>query len=219
MTDPEKRKGFLDRLMSEADETAHPILRTIQEYQNIIISVVAVVLIVSIGYSGYTFYQERQQEQASERLNEILAIQDQEDRIQALEDFLETAPSAIHDGILLELAHLYMQTERYQEAAQSFQRLEKEQENIQPIAVLGRAKALELQGEYQHSLQILEDAREDIPEEFRNQHRVQVAFVAEQTGNYRQALEAYKELRDHAQGMDVGFFDYKIQTLQNKLEQ
>ena len=219
MTDPGKKKGLLDRLMSEADETAHPLLHKIQEYQTIILTVVVAVVIGAASYSGYTFFTERAQQQAQEEINEILAMQDQEERIQALENFLEDAPGAMQGGALLELTRIYMDTGKYQQAADAFSRLEKKDDSLQPMALLGRAKAYELMQNYSRSLDILQGASGEIPEEFKSQYHTQKAFVAEQAGNYQQALEAYKSLMQQAHGADDGFIRYKIDSLRKKTEQ
>ena len=219
MTDPGKKKGLLDRLMSEADETAHPLLHKIQEYQNIILVVVVAVVIGAASYSGYTFFTERAQQQAQEEMNEILAMQDQDERIQALENFLEGAPSAMQGGALLELTRVYMETGKYQQAADAFNRLEKKDDSLQPLALLGRAKAFELMQDYSSALEILQNAAGDIPREFENQYHTQKAFVAEQAGDYQQALESYQSLKELAHGADDGFIRYKIDSLRKKTEQ
>jgi len=219
MTDPGKKKGLLDRLMSEADETAHPLLHKIQEYQNIILVVVVAVVIGAASYSGYTFFTERAQQQAQEEMNEILAMQDQDERIQALENFLEGAPSAMQGGALLELTRVYMETGKYQQAADAFNRLEKKDDSLQPLALLGRAKAFELMQDYSSALEILQNASGDIPREFENQYHTQIAFVAEQAGNYQLALDSYQNLKELAHGTDAGFIRYKIDSLRKKTEQ
>ncbi|WP_291319551.1 tetratricopeptide repeat protein [Desulfonatronospira sp.] len=219
MTDPGKKKGLLDRLMSEADETAHPLLHKIQEYQTIILTVVVAVVIGAASYSGYTFFTERAQQQAQEEINEILAMQDQEERIQALENFLEGAPGAMQGGALLELTRIYMDTGKYQQAAESFNQLEQKDDSLQPLALLGRAKAYELMQDYSRALDILQEAADRIPREFANQYHTQKAFVAEQAGNYQQSLESYQTLKEQAQGADDGFIRYKMDRLEKKIEQ
>ncbi|EFI33761.1 conserved hypothetical protein [Desulfonatronospira thiodismutans ASO3-1] len=219
MTDPGNRKGFLDRLMSEADETAHPLLQKIQEYQKMILTVVVAVVIGAASYSGYTFFTERAQQQAQEEMNEILAMQDQEERIQALEKFLEDAPGAMQGGALFELTRIYMDTGKYQEAADAFSRLEKKDDSLQPLALLGRAKAYELMQDYARALEILQEAGDEFPREFINQYHTQKAFVAEQAGDYQQALESYQSLKELAHGADDGFIRYKIDSLRKKTEQ
>ena len=219
MTDPGKKKGLLDRLMSEADETAHPLLHKIQEYQKIILTVFVAVVIGAASYSGYIFFAERAQQQAQNEMNEILAMQNQDERIQALESFLEGAPSAMQGGALLELTRTYMETGKYQQAAEAFSRLEKKDDSLQPLALLGRAKAFELMQDYSRALEILQDFADEIPGEFENQYHTQKAFVAEQAGNYQQALDSYQSLKELAHGTDAGFIRYKIDSLRKKTEQ
>jgi len=219
MTDPGNKKGFLDRLMSEADETAHPLLHKIQEYQKVILTVFVAVVIGAASYSGYTFFTERAQQQAQEEMNEILAMQDRDERAQALERFLEEAPGAMQGGALLELTRVYMETGKYQQAADAFSRLEKKDDSLQPLALLGRARAYELMHDYSGALEILQDAADDIPREFENQYHTQKAFAAEQAGNYQQALDSYRNLQELAHGTDAGFIRYKIDSLQKKTEQ
>jgi len=219
MADPGKKKGFLDRIMSEADESAHPLLQKIQEHQKTIIFVIGTVLVLAAVYSGYTFFQERTKQQALEEINRILAIDDNEDRISALESFLDGAPKAMQGGALLELTRIYMDTGRYEKAADAFNRLGEKDKSLRPVAVLGQAKAFELMNESGRSLEVLEKAQEEITPEFRNQYYTRLAFVAEQAGNYSRALEAYERLKQETHGTDPGFIRYKMDSLRQMIEE
>ncbi|GEM_PF-1001464 len=219
MADPGKKKGFLDRIMSEADESAHPLLHKIQEHQNTIILVIVTVLVLAAVYSGYTFFQERTKQQALDEMNRILAIDDTEDRVSALETFLDTAPKAMQGGALLELTRIYMDKGRYEKAADAFNRLGEKDKALRPVAVLGQAKALELMNESGRSLEVLEKAEEEIPREFRNQYYTKLAYVAEQAGNYSRALEAYERLKQETHATDPGFIRYKMDSLRQMIEE
>ncbi len=218
MADPRKKKGFLDKIMSEADETAHPLLQKIQEHQKLIILVLATIVVVAAVYSGYNFFQERAQQQALQEMNRIMAIQAERERLEALNDFLDRAPQTMRGGVLLEITRIHMDAGRYEQASSSFERLGEVDRTLRPVAVLGQAKALEFLEEYGRALEVLEEGEGEIPLEFTNQFNVQKAFVAEQAGEYTKALEAYENLLFEAQGIDDGFIQYKIENLRQKIE-
>ncbi len=218
MADPGRKKGLLDKIMSEADETAHPFLQKIQEHQKLIILILATIVLVTAVYSGYNFFQERAQQQAMQEMNRIMAIQAEQERIEALNDFLDRAPQAMRGGILLEITRIHMDAGRYEQAASSFERLGEIDSTLRPVAILGQAKALEFLEEYDQALEVLEKGEGEIPAEFTNQFNVQKAFTAEQAGEYTKALEAYEGLLLEAHGIDDGFIQYKIENLRQKIE-
>ncbi len=216
MSDSDK-KGFLDRIMSEADDSAHPFLQKIQDNIKIIALVVGTVLFLAAAYTLNTFWQERQITRANAEFEAILAQQDPDTRIRELETFLDKAPDRLKGAIFLEKARTSMNVEDFSRAADNFGHLGRIDRDMRPVALLGRAKAYELMEEHDQALRILQEEAAAIPDEFLAQYLTLLSFNAERAGNYQIALDAYERLKDEAQGADVGFIDYKIETLRQKL--
>lgn len=212
-----EKKGFIDRLMSEADESAHPFLQKIQDNIRIILAVTGIVLFVAAAYSLNSLWQERKINQANSRLETILAVKEPESRISRLEAFLGQAPERLKGAILLEMARTSMNTEEYGTAIDSFEQLGRLDPEMRPVSLLGRAKALELMQDYKKALNILQKESSDIPDEFRVQYLNLLSFNAENAGDYPAALDAYEDLKENAEDSDVGFLEYKIATIRQKL--
>jgi cytochrome c-type biogenesis protein CcmH/NrfG len=210
------KKGFLDRIMSEADDSTHPFLQKIQDNIRIILLVVGTVLLAAAIYTLNSLWQDRKVSQANSRLEVIMAQDSHETRISRLEAFLGEAPGRLKGAILLELARTSMETGDFDKAAQSFRELGRLDRDMRPVALLGQAKAYELMEEHAQALRLLQEESAAIPDEFEAQYLSLLSFNAEKAGEYAVALEAYQGLRDMARG-DTGFIDYKIETLSHKL--
>lgn len=209
------KKGFIDRIMSEADDSAHPFLEKIQENIKWIgIVAVAAVLIVS-AYSLNSFWQERKISQANSKLESILNQEDPESRLSMLENYLPEAPARVKGAILLETARTSMNLEDYSKAADSFNKLSDLDSDMRPVAILGSAKAYELNGNNQQAVNILQNG--SVPDEFKVQYLTLLSFNAEKAGENTLALDAYKQLLQEAQGADVGFIEYKIERLSQNI--
>jgi len=215
MSESEK-KGFLDRIMSEADESAHPFLQKIQDNIKIIILVVGAVLFIAVAFVFHSFWQDRQINRANAELEAILAQDNRDARMSELETFLDKAPERLKGAILLEKARTSMDLEDYGKAADNFEQLGRFDRVMRPVAVLGRAKAYELMEEYGRALRILQEESDGIPDEFEVQYLNLLSFNAERAGDYEAALDAYERLKDGAPGAEVGFIEYKIETLRQK---
>ncbi len=211
------KKGFLDRIMSEADDTAHPFLQKIQDNIKIILLVVGSVLFIAAAYSLNSFWQERKVNLANAQLEAILVQEEPDVRLTELQAFLSQAPDRMKGAILLEIARTSISVEEYPNAAESFRELARLDPDMRPIALLGRAKAYELMEDYAEALALLKDESDSIPDEFKNQYLTMLSFNAEHAGDYSAALDAYKRLKDLAQGADVGFIDFKINSLRQKI--
>lgn len=210
MTEPH-RKGFLDRIMSEADDSAHPFLEKIQENIKLIGIVVAAVILFFSAYSLNSFWQERKVSQANLKIESIMSQEDPEIRLSMLQEYLPQAPSRVKGAILLETARTSMNMEDYSRAADAFNQLADLDRDMRPIAILGSAKAYELKGNNQQAVNTLKNA--SLPDEFKVQYLTLLSFNAEKAGDNSLALDAYKQLLEEAQGADVGFIEYKIELL------
>ncbi|MCA1744013.1 MAG: tetratricopeptide repeat protein [Desulfovibrionales bacterium] len=205
------KKGFLDRIMSEADDSAHPFLEKIQENIKLIGIIAAAAIIIFSVYSLNSFWQERKISQANSKLESILSQEDPESRLSMLEEYLTEAPDRVKGAILLETARTSMNMEDYSRAADSFNQLSDLDSDMRPIAVLGSAKAYELKGNNQQAVDTLKN--ESLPDEFKVQYLTLLSFNAEKAGDNALALDAYEKLLKEAQGADVGFIEYKIELL------
>jgi tetratricopeptide (TPR) repeat protein len=206
------KKGFLDRIMSEADDSTHPFLQKIQDNIKIIVLVVGTILFVAAAYTLNSLWQDRKINLANAQLETIMAMDNHETRMSELGAFLEKAPNRLKGAILLEMAKTSMDTGNYEKAAESFGQLAGVDRDMRPVAFLGQAKAYELMEEHGRALRLLQEESAAIPDEFQVQYLTLLSFNAEKSGEYDAALEAYRGLKDKARG-DAGFIEYKIEFL------
>ncbi|WP_028575548.1 tetratricopeptide repeat protein [Desulfonatronovibrio hydrogenovorans] len=211
------KKGFLDRIMSEADDSAHPFLQKIQDNIKLIVLVVGSVLAIAAVYSIHSFWQERKISNINAELTSIMAEESAETRLALLQGFLGQAPDRLKGAIVLELAGTSMNLEKFQDAADYFAQLGQLDRDMRPVAILGQAKAYELLGDYERAVATLKQREAQIPGEFKNQYLTLLSFNAERAGDYQTALEAYQKLKDDVQGTDPGFIEYKIDQLRLKI--
>ncbi len=211
------KKGFLERIMSEADDSAHPFLQKIQDNIKIIFLVVGLVLFIAAAYSLNSFWQERKINQANSQMQAIMAQDNPKARVAELETFLDNAPNRLKGAILMEMARASMDMGEYERAADSFGKLSSFDRDMRPVALLGKAKAYELMEEHGQALRTLQEESAAIPDEFKVQYLNLLSFNAERAGDYASALDAYERLKEGAQATDIGFIEYKIETLRQKL--
>lgn len=83
------------------------------------------------------------------------------------------------------------------------------------IAGLGEAKALILGGEPAKAVEILDALRKDASEEFAAAISSNLAFAAEQAGQFELAIAEYEALKTKESGNEA-FLDYKISSLKSK---
>ncbi len=216
MSESEK-KGFLDRIMSEADDSAHPFLQKIQDNIKIIALIAGSILFVAAAYALNSLWQDRKINLANTEFESILVHDEPEVRLSELKSFLDKAPARLKGAILLEMARTSMDLEEYEKAAHSFVQLGSLDPDMRPVALLGQAKAYELMEDYGRAMKILQEESSRVPDEFQVQYLTLLSFNAERAGDYAAALNAYKGLEEEAQGMDAGFIEYKIKSLNQQL--
>lgn len=206
-----QKKGFLDRIMSEADDSAHPFLEKVQEHIRTIVLVVGTILFVVAAYSLYNLWQDRKITQANSQLESIMTEQDPEERLSMLSGFFSQAPDRLKGAIILEKARTNMDLENYEQAALAFEQLGRISRSMNPVSILGMAKAFEMMNNHEQAVNVLKS--NPLPDEFKSQYLVLLSFNAERAGDYSTALDAYQRLKQEAQGADVGFIEYKIEVL------
>ncbi|MFP4167552.1 MAG: tetratricopeptide repeat protein [Desulfonatronovibrionaceae bacterium] len=217
----QKTQQFAQQIESEADSTTNPILEKILNNLRLIGITLGGIILIAAAYSGHRLYQDHQAEQASAKLNEIQALEDPAARAENLAEFTENAPKDVAVAVQLELARALMQTQDFEAAAREFSALGNMDGDLRPIAILGRAKALQLAGKYEEAFNMLVENRDKMPEAYDRALQNMLAFAAEKSGHWDAALSAYQELKA-ASGMlqeqgKSGFFDYKIQQMQEKV--
>ncbi|GAU07692.1 tetratricopeptide repeat protein [Desulfoplanes formicivorans] len=210
--------NIIDEIEHEADQDLHPLLKKILDnLKPIGLGLGALILLVG-AYSGYTTYTGIQANKLTNALGTILLEQDPAKRITSLNQFLQEHPSALSVGPLLELANTAMTSKDYTTAASAWARVaDKTEGDIHILASMGQARALSLDGKYKEALTILEAIDTVSAKDFATPLARQIAFVAEQNGDWEKALAAYQELKAAGAVTNTAFLDMKIADIKAKM--
>ncbi|MCF8085757.1 MAG: tetratricopeptide repeat protein [Desulfohalobiaceae bacterium] len=215
-------RGTAQRLQDEISSEVAPAVRAVTENIKLIGLVLGAIVLIAAGISGYKYYRQYTLETGQERVESILSLESQEERMQAIEDYLPQAPQRFKQGLRLELADLAMKQQRFERAAQVWAETAQnsQKEEIRSVARLGRAKALLQAGRSEKALALLQDLAENAPEAFQRSVYFELAAAAESEGEWEQALAAYKHLKSQTElgGERGSYFQYKISRLRNKID-
>ena len=218
---PEQR-GTAQRLQDEISSEVAPAVRAVTENIKLIGLVIGIIVLIAASISGYRYYRQYTLETGQERIESILSLESQQERMQAIQDYLPQAPQRFRQGLRLELADLAMKQQRFEQAARVWNEAAQKsrKEEIRIVARLGRAKALLRSGRSEKALALLQDLADSAPEAFRRSVYFELAAAAESEGEWEQALGAYKQLKSQTElgGGRASYFQYKIARLRNKIE-
>ncbi len=202
-------------LSGEVADEVHPFLKSLSENIVTIIVVVVVFLAGLGGYLIYKDYQETNQEEAANEMGEILLLTEGELRRDALEGFLDRAPSSMEQSILFELIRVSLDLEEYDAALGYWDRIEVEG-STEKVLAMGRARTLSLAGRHDEALALLDELRLSVPESFDLSLMRLYASIAETSGDLETAKATYEEMLAMSQA-DVAYVKFKIARLAEEI--
>ena len=215
-------RGTKQRIQDEISSEVAPAVRAVTENIKLIGLVIGIIVLIAASISGYRYYRQYTLKTGQERIESILSLESQQERMQAIQDYLPQAPQRFRQGLRLELADLAMKRERFGQAAEVWAEAaqKSQKEEIRIVARLGRAKALLRSGRSEKALAMLQDLADNAPEAFQRSVYFELAVAAESGGEWEQALAAYKHLKSQTElgGERGSYFQYKIARLRNKIE-
>jgi len=214
MADEHSHKAIIEEIEQEADEDMHPLLKKILDnVKPIGLGIAGVVLAVGV-YSGFQSLQDSKVEEARAQLGTILAEQDTDARIDALQSFRTEAPDSLQTGISLELAKSGMASDRLDVALDAWTRLTANSDStLHMVAGLGRARVLSMQGKDKEALDVLSSLKTKDHEGYAAILNTQIAESAERAGDTTLALAAYQDMKNQAKGQETSYIDFKIAML------
>jgi len=183
----------------------------------------ALIVAVLVTVAGYAYYQHVRQQakvQAENNLGMIIATKTGPERMNALEDFLKTAPSSAKDAVLLEIARTSMDQGKFDRAAQAWGDLSMSApEGMRTVAAIGQATTLAQAGSKDKAVKLLVDLLPKAPPAFQLPVARQLASLAEDAQMYPEAVAAYERLREAAGSAgNKAFYDAKIADLKSKIK-
>ncbi len=198
-------------------ESLHPAFKLLVDNMKYIAAAIAALLLIVAAVSVYNWYTARNLVQARNEMGTILAEKSGQDKITSLEAFLNGAPEVLKPSIFLELADASMADKQYAKAQGYWTSLiEIGGEEIQPVAIMGRARCLLLDGKAEEAVNQLVALKAHVSEHFAMPVNRQLAETAEQAGDFETALAAYGELAEKDQAGNKQYLEFKIRELQSK---
>ncbi|MFW6054544.1 MAG: tetratricopeptide repeat protein [Thermodesulfobacteriota bacterium] len=209
--------------VSEIGEQAGPLIKKITENLKQIGIVFGAIIILAAAVTGYKYYRVRTLEKGQAELGRILLQADQKQRVSDLESFLEKAPDRLKPAVRLQLASQAMDSGQYEEAGKYWETIasQTKDQDLKVVAGIGQANALHQQGRTAEGLQVLTRLQQEAPERYLENVNQTLAVMAETTGDWDKALQAYQQLQA-ASGKtagNTGYLQYKIKQLQQKTRQ
>ncbi|MFW5733695.1 MAG: tetratricopeptide repeat protein [Oceanidesulfovibrio sp.] len=204
----------------EVSDRLHPLLQFIVDHIKPLAAGLVLFLLVIAGYGYWEYSQKQAVDEASNKLGAILAQTSGEQRITALQEFLQEAPGEIRDGVRLELATTLAENGQYEKAAAIWSEVGVgRSETIRVVSAMGQAQALMDAGKNDEALAVLEDALAMSSESFAVSINRMIATAAEEAGRISRAVDALRELVESDPTQPQTYLKDKIARLEKQQTQ
>ena len=212
---------MLNEMKAEVSPEAAPLWNFVLGHARRIALAVVLIIAAILGAAGWKWHSQNQAQEAKMELGRISAMADPAARYAALQSFAAKAPAEISRAVSLELASTAVALERWDDAAQAYGRIAREDDGgeLSPLAVtawLNRIDLLLRQGKAGDALGEMEGVLPRVPAAFRPLALTLLGAAAEQAGDRARAVSAYEEFiktlppTDSAQ---AGYYKARIAAL------
>ncbi len=212
---PPANPQLLDELQSEISNEAAPLLQFILKHAVLIMACLALFVVILAGVGGYNWYTERNLLEGQAKLSSIVLSKQGEERVTALEAFLNTASSELKGGTLLALAEVNMELKAYDKAATHFGALSAldSEGAVGLLSALNQGQALLLAGKPKEALSVLEAIVNKAPTIQRIAIQQSLAEAALQAGDVQKAQQTFEAMAAASNGPEARFFRYRARTV------
>lgn len=210
---------MLGDLRSEVSAEAAPLWQFVHDHASTIATAVVGLVLLIVGVGAWQWYVESGEADASRELGRISAMQSPENRLAALETFINDAPKSIHSAAQLELAAAAVQAENLDKAVAAYAAVAAK-EGDSPLGFVARmneADVLLRQGKAADALARLESLLPKAQEELRGVLQSQIGEVAEAAGQKDKAIAAYTaavEIMTKSAPDEAAYYQARIAALQ-----
>ena len=219
MTEEHKTKQeIIDEMDQHVPDELHPLLQYfVDNLKKIVAGISAIILVVAV-YAGVQAYNNHNLEKNVEKLGAILLNEKGAQKIEALKALAKDCPSAMREGVRLQLATALMLNKQYLEAESIYKELEGvDDKNMSTIVSLSLVRTYMDQNQSDKALDELKKLKASAPESYRPVVSMQLANAAEQAQDWPTALESYKSLAEKAQPGVADYYKYKIKQIEAKI--
>lgn len=217
--------GMLGELQSEVSVEATPLLRFVLDHIRAIVTIVVLAVVVAAAAGVWHWHSARSEREAQLEFGRILVTPATRERLEALEGFLQAAPSSMKLGVQLEIAAAAAALGDTSKAAQAYAAVcaADPQGALGIMAGLNEADVLLRAGRPEEALARLDALMASAPatllDPVRQAVREGQAAAAEQAGRLERALEAYEAIVKNSGLDELGYYQAKIVELKARMAQ
>lgn len=213
---PENNPSLFGTIQGEVSAEASPFLQFLIDKARLI--AIALVLFVAaiVGYGFYSSGQKSAKTEQEMEFGRLVTGKSGTERIAALEEYLKTAPAALHGAAWFAIAEAAHQEKDWAKAGAAWEQVAKLDDSIRVTATLARAQALVELDRENEAMEVLESISGKLgPYDVVNVNS-RIAILAENMGNYDRAIAACEAIVSAPEAGDTSFWMQKIASLRQK---
>ena len=217
----DKKNNKNSQTLSDISPEARPFVEKIIANWKEVLAGFLGVLFVIFMFLGYKIYEDRKLKKDKVIISQVLEEKDINKKIDALNNLLPKISDRYKPGIYMNLAILYFQKKDYTKLYKildEFKKLPQVNDNLKIIATIIQAKGLFLEKKPKKAYFQLKKILDKAPKDYEQFILWQLAFYAEKSNMWKEALEAYSKLRKVGSISNKEFLEEKISDIKEKLK-
>ncbi|MDR2076114.1 MAG: DUF4381 domain-containing protein [Desulfovibrio sp.] len=209
--------SLIGSIEGEVAAEASPMLQFLLAHARLIALGVMLFLLAIGGYWFYDARQTRIRDELRLEFGRLLSSRHGQERIAALEDYLKTAPAALHGAAWFALAETAREVRDPAREYAAWEQIARLDPTMRVTAVLAMAEALAAQEKKREALDLLEALVPGLPEYDLAAVNERIVLLAEALGNFDRAILACEAIvaRESLAG-NADFWLQKIAALRKK---
>ena len=218
---PHQDKQLLQALRDDVSPEASPALQFLLDNAKAISTVVVLGIIIAVAVIIYHWNYKKNIEQAKSDIAAVLVSQQGNKRIEALENLLPEVPDQLLDGLYLEMVYTAEEIKEPAKATELWDKIYNHTQDsaLKIVAGIGKAKGLAAQDKNAEALALLETLSQTENSALLPQVRMQLAMLAEKTGDLQKSRDTYQLLLINSGEFDKAFLTNQIELLNQKINQ
>lgn len=222
---PAQEGTLFGSIQSEVGAESSALLEFLALHAQSIIAGIVLFILAIGGYWAYSAYAASRLTAQQQEFSQIVAANQGEARLRALEKYLPTAPESIKLTALLTLAQTAQELGDHKAAHAAWEQLAQQQPDLRIEATSGMAQALVALGEPQKALQLLDSLIPNLPASYQIHVNSQIVAIAETMGDYKRAIAACEAIIQAPVKFNLpvsptklGFWTQRLAALQLRLQ-
>jgi tetratricopeptide (TPR) repeat protein len=209
--------SLIGSIQGEVATEASPLLQFLIDRARLIVLGVLLFLLAIGGYWLYDARQTRLRDELRLEFGRLLTSRHGQDRLAALEEYLKTAPSALHAAAWFAIAETAREVRDPVREYAAWERIAGLDPSMRLTATLAMAEALTAQEKRREALNLLESMVPGLSSRDSAALNERIAFLAESVGDFDRAIVACETvMAGESPAGNAGFWARKIALLRQK---